>query len=97
MVRLRARSAPARLKPRGLLRTKDQPVDPSVMDDVRGHPVNVPASANRLARGPIEREDPLFAGPVLDVADVDSSGLVAESRLDTARRGVLVVNGQNGH
>ena len=61
------------------------------MDDVRGPPVNVPASENRLARRTIEREDPLFAGPVLEVADVEISGLVAERRWDTARRGVLVV------
>ena len=56
-VAMRARSAPACLKPRRFLRSEDQPVDPSVMDRMRAAPVHVPASERRLARRAIERED----------------------------------------
>src|SRR3989338_686328 len=66
----RARGAPARLKPRGLLRIQDQPLDPSVTDDMHGRPVHVPAAQARRVRRAIAREDPLLAGPVCEVADV---------------------------
>jgi hypothetical protein len=95
--RLRSRGAPARLEPRGLLRREDQPVDPSVTHRVRGVPTGVPAVEARLARGAIEREDPLLAVPVLEVADVEVGGLGAERRRDPARRGMAVVDRQHRH
>src|SRR3990172_3982256 len=66
----RPRGAPARLKPRGLLRIQDQPLDPSVTDDMHGRPVHVPAAQARRVRRAIAREDPLLAEPVCEVADV---------------------------
>jgi hypothetical protein len=87
----RARGAPARLKPRGLLRIQDQPLDPSVTDDMHGRPAHVPAAQARRVRRAIAGEDPLLAGPVCEVADVEIAGLVGESRWGPAGRGVLIV------
>ena len=91
-IQLPARRTPARLELRGLLGRKDEPADPSVTHRVRAGPTGVPTLEPRLARRAIEREDPLLAVPILEIADVEVGGLGAEGRRDSARRGMAVVN-----
>jgi hypothetical protein len=49
---------------------------------VRGGPAGVAAAEARLPRRAIEREDPLLAVPVLEVADVEVGGLGADGGRD---------------
>jgi hypothetical protein len=62
---------------------------------VRGGPAGVPAAEGRLPRRAIEREDPLLAVAVLEVADVEVGGLGADGGRNPARRGVVVVINAN--
>ena len=81
---------PAGLKPELFFLSQNQISNPPVCDVELRVPADIATPQNRFASPPVQREDPLLAIRILEVANVTVLGTAIDDGRITARSGVVI-------